>query len=254
MFGRHAMLPKTPDHHYPPIALVHGWGGSFDATYGSCGWREAAVANGRSVIELDLPGHGIASASRNPVDYCDLAAGLDQRLPKGKLDAVGFSLGGKLLIEIAIRHPSRFRRLVIGGVGDNIFAPENSGGVLAMVLENGVNAETPQAIAAVVAYSQMSKSDPFALAAVLRRPANPVITQVRLRRIAVDVLIVNGKADAIALPDINFLTALPRARVEQLPNTGHFSLPSAPAFRSLALDFLNEGNSKKEKKLKAFDD
>jgi len=51
------------------------------------------------VLLIDLPGHGQKPASYDPADYADMASGLDAMLPPGVLDAVGFSLGGKVVLE-----------------------------------------------------------------------------------------------------------------------------------------------------------
>ena len=237
------MSPNKPEPRrsggLPPLVLVHGWGGSFAATWSGCGWLEAAAASGRTVTGIDLPGHGTAPASRDPAAYGDLAGALEHRLPAGRLDAVGFSLGGKLRIALAIRAPGRVRRLVLGGLGSNIVAPEAAGAALAQELEEGVGSATAAAVAALVAYAEAGGSDPLAVAAVLRRAANPVIEPARLALLDVPILVVNGEDDAIALPDADFVAALPNARAVRLPGVDHLGLPLAPTFQRLALGFVN---------------
>lgn len=225
----------------PPVVLVHGWGGSFAATFASGGWLRDLEVAGRTIVALDLPGHGRAPASHDPRAYADLATGLVDRLPDGPLDAVGFSLGGKLLLEIALRGTRRFRRLVIGGVGDNIFAPERSGELVAEALERGLSSDAPLAVVALVEYSRASGGHPMALAAVLRRPPNPQITAERLRRFAGEIMVINGGLDRIASPDDAFIAALPAAALVRLPDVDHVSLPGNAAFRRAALAFLNDG-------------
>ena len=221
------------------VALLHGWGGSFAATFVANGWLPELHAAGREVIGLDLPGHGAGRpASHDSADYADLATAIDARLPRGPLDIVGYSLGAKLALELASRAPHRFGRLVAGGVGDNLFAPEPSGEMVAAALENGTGPETPPLVRAVVDYARPSGSDPRALAAVLRRPPNPVASRERLGRIASDILVVNGTADRVARPDSALLASLPHAEHLELDGIGHFDLPAAATFRNAALAFL----------------
>ena len=195
-------------------------------------------AAGREVIGLDLPGHGAARlVSHNPADYADLASIVDAELPPSPLDIVGYSLGAKLALELACRAPYRFGRVVVGGVGDNLFAPEPSGELIAQALENGTGPNTSPLIRAVIDYTRPSGSDPRALAAILRRSPNPVASRERLGRIASNILVVNGTADRVAQPDGTLLSALPRAEHLALDGVGHFDLP-ATAFRGTALAFL----------------
>src|SRR5215218_8867716 len=41
-----------------PVVLVHGWGGSFEATWRAPGWEALLEDAGRRVIGVDLLGHG----------------------------------------------------------------------------------------------------------------------------------------------------------------------------------------------------
>lgn len=223
----------------PPVVLLHGWGGSFDAIWRESGWRDRLAAQGRRVIEVDLPGHGRSAASPHPADYADLATSLRARLPQSlRFDAIGYSLGAKLALELCIREPQLCRRLVIAGLGANVFAAEKAAGVMAEALEHGVSAATPPTVAALVRYGLSAGNAALALAAVLRRPPNPVITPERLRAVRCPVLAVVGDQDAIALPLEPLLAAIPQAKAVVLPGVDHLALTSQPAFMDAALQFL----------------
>ncbi len=221
----------------PPTILVHGWGGSYEGTYDRTGWGDAFAKAGRGVIGVDLPGHGRKPASHDPADYGDMASGLDMLAPPGPLDAVGFSLGAKLVLELASRAPSRFRRIVVGGLGDNIF-DKDVAGTLAAELERGFPAEARARVPVIAKYLDESPSDYLALAAVNRRPANPNADVSRLQAIQSDILIVNGDVDTVAHPNDRLRAALPRARYLSLAGVGHFTLHAEAQFRQAALDFL----------------
>jgi len=116
-----------------PVVLLHGWGGTYQTTWSGSVLERRLRAAGRTVAGLDLPGHGPGPVSHEPKDYELIASQLAMILPHAVvMDGVGFSLGGKLLLQLAAGHPGRFRRLVIGGVGANLFRPEN--GEVAMIM------------------------------------------------------------------------------------------------------------------------
>ena len=123
----------------PPVVLVHGWGGSFEATYARHGWADRLRALGRKVVGLDVRGHGKKPAVEDPEHYADLASDLEADLPPGAFDIIGFSLGAKLSLELASRHPDRVRRMVLGGLGDGYFV-NHAGLGLAEKLERGLTA------------------------------------------------------------------------------------------------------------------
>ncbi|MGH8325230.1 MAG: alpha/beta fold hydrolase, partial [Steroidobacteraceae bacterium] len=185
-----------------------------------------------------LPGHGTAPASHDPAGYADLAGAVGHRLPQGSFDAVGFSLGAKIALEIAVRSPARIRRLVLGGLGDNVFAPESIAEAAARALESGPTADTPPAVLAFLSTWEPDQNDPAAVAAVLRRPSNPLLTADRLGRIVAPVLLVNGAEDPVGRHRDRLVSSLKHVCCIDLPGVNHFGLPRAPAFLRHALEFL----------------
>lgn len=152
--------------------------------------------------------------------------------------AVGYSLGAKLLLEIAARDPQRVGRAVLGGLGDNLFAPESVAPAAALALENGATADTPPPVREFLRHWDATANQASAVAAVLRRPANPVFTPQRLRQVKMPILLVNGAADPVAARVEQLLAALPTAQLHVLPGVGHFDLPVQPEFQRLAIAFL----------------
>lgn len=109
------------------VALVHGWGGSFAATWQRSGFTALLEDAGLSVVGIDLLGHGTAPKPHDIDAYGDLTTRIADALPDGPVDAIGFSLGAMTLLRLAIAEPHRFRRLVLAGVGRNIFERDDSG-------------------------------------------------------------------------------------------------------------------------------
>ena len=182
----------------PPIVLLHGCSGSVRSTFESTGWIAAIESRGRRAVAPDLPGHGRESVSHDPAHYGDLTGLVAAWLPPGSFDLVGFSLGAKLALELALRYPARARRMVLGGVGDNVFAPEGIASTAAAALEDPSSpAAQHPAVRIMLEHWEQGMNDPLGVAAVLRRPPNPVLAPERLRAIALPLLIINGSEDPV---------------------------------------------------------
>ena len=237
-------MPGPPDP--PSLVLLHGCGGTARAAFETTGLIHRFREAGRPPVALTLPGHGPGPCPRDPAAYADLAGLIAPALPDGRLDAVGYSLGGKLLLELAIRSPGRFRRLVLAGVGENVFAPEGVAEAAAHALEHGPDGDTPAPVRAFLATFESDGNHPLAIAAVLRRPPNPVFTEARLAAIDAEVLLVNGEDDPAAGPCGRLKGALRGdSSVLMLPGVGHFGVPADPRFVRAAVDFIlrPEGDS-----------
>lgn len=221
----------------PPVVLLHGCGGSPEQAFLASGWPEAFAAAGREVLIPRLPGHGRDNPSHDPAGYADLAAGLLHHLPAGPVDLVGFSLGAKIALDLAVRWPDRVRRMVLGGIGDNAFAPETVGEAAASALVDGPGADTPPGVRAFLSTWDPVLNDPLAVAAVLRRPPNPLLDEAGVRAIGCPVAVVNGADDFVMAMGTRLFAALGTAPLV-LPGVGHFDLTDQPQFRDAAVRFL----------------
>ncbi|ETA51762.1 alpha/beta fold hydrolase [Ponticoccus alexandrii] len=221
------------------VALVHGWGGSYAATWQADGWDDALRDAGFEPVGVDVAGHGPQGGPHDPQAYADLASDLAAKLPAGLHGAIGFSLGTKLLLELEARSPGANGRLVLGGIGDNLFAPEAAGPAIVAALRGETTDHAPQ-VAALLAYAAKSGSDPACLAAVLERPANPVVTEQRLTTATAPILIFNSTDDAVAQPDARLVSALPGATHQLIDGPGHVGLTADDRFRDGAIAFLTD--------------
>ncbi|MCS5686837.1 MAG: alpha/beta hydrolase, partial [Acidimicrobiales bacterium] len=105
----------------PQVALVHGFGTSFEATWVGNGWAALLADAGRTVIGVDLLGHGTAEKPTDPDDYRNLEQRVLDVLPPEPVDGIGFSMGAQVLLWLAAHHSDRFGRLVVSGIGRNLF-------------------------------------------------------------------------------------------------------------------------------------
>lgn len=219
-----------------PVLLVHGFASSFERNWRQPGWVDVLGEEGHEVLGVDLLGHGDAPKPTNPEAYGDLDRGVEAALPDTVVDAVGFSLGGQLLLKVASRMPGRFGRLAIGGVGDNVFDP-GDGETAAMAVETGRAGESDHhAAGALARFAQAPGNDPAALAACLRRPRS-ALSEDELARVRAPVLVVLGDRD-FAGPADRLVSALPDARLVTLAGADHFGTPQDFRFIQAVVDHL----------------
>ena len=87
----------------PPLIFLHGFLGS--------GQDWESVANhltNRTCIAYDLPGHG-----KTPWISCDLSQLLYTTFPSTPFHLAGYSLGGRLALQFAARHPEQILSLTL---------------------------------------------------------------------------------------------------------------------------------------------
>ena len=99
-----------------PLILLHG--AFMSATV------YPALTEGRQVIAVDLQGHGRTADIDRPFTFDQMAddvAALLKQLKIEQTDVFGYSLGGKVGLALAIRHPELVRRLAIYGVSYKSF-------------------------------------------------------------------------------------------------------------------------------------
>jgi pimeloyl-ACP methyl ester carboxylesterase len=95
-----------------PVLLVHGLGGS------ATNWCELVplLAAERRVVVPDLPGHGGSEplpAVASLGSFADRVAAVAEREDAMPAPVVGHSLGGLVVLHLALRHPARVTKLVL---------------------------------------------------------------------------------------------------------------------------------------------
>ena len=95
-----------------PVVMLHG---AFMAVTDDWSVWIAELAKTRKVIAIDMQGHGRTGDIKRDITYENLAddvAGLLDHLKITRADIVGYSLGGGVAINCAIRHPEKVRKVV----------------------------------------------------------------------------------------------------------------------------------------------
>lgn len=237
-----SLVPTVPTSDVP-VVFLHGWGGSGTGTWLSSNLPTRLQARGRSCLIVDLPGHGMrarsAGASHDSEDYDGVVDLVEQALPlDGMIDVVGFSLGAKIALVLASRHPDRVRMLVAAGVGSNIFLPEPNGEHVRTILRSGVTANSPRRARLSAVHALQSGGDPEAMGACLTRTWSPPARQ-DLLRIATPVLLVVGDEDDVVGSPDDLLDCLPNATLRRLPGIDHLATPYATELHDLTIEFLS---------------
>ncbi len=108
-----------------PLLLLHGGMGSIEMFEPDL----AKLSATREVIAVELHGHGRTQLGDRKISLVDQGndmATICEALGYGKVDAMGYSLGGGVALRFAIQHPERVRRLVVvsAGFAQSGFYPE----------------------------------------------------------------------------------------------------------------------------------
>jgi pimeloyl-ACP methyl ester carboxylesterase len=96
-----------------PVVLLHG--GFMTITNTWEGWI-GELSKTRKVIAVEMQGHGrTADIPREPSseNNADDVAALLEHLGISRADIIGYSMGGGVALQVAVRHPERVRRVVV---------------------------------------------------------------------------------------------------------------------------------------------
>lgn len=225
-----------------PVTFVHGFASTIDHNFRRPGWFEIFNEAGRKCIGVDLPGHGTRADAAWPDDFTDIEYHLLDEVDAPVIDAVGFSAGALILLNMLLIDPDRFRRITLIGIGDYVF------GNAILPLDNlGDRLSPPVDPADVeaqlfVRLATAAGNDVPTVRQFINRPEGTAITLQRLARARVPVLVILGANDFVG-PAHRLVSALPQATLLTLTGADHFS--SAADYRTIAaaLDFLCATNA-----------
>ena len=103
-----------------PVILIHGLYSSGNINWGLSG-TSALLANKFQVIVLDCRGHGRSdkpvSEGAYGTNMVEDVVRLMDHLNIQKARVAGYSMGGMIAMKLAVNHPDRVSRVVLGGMG-----------------------------------------------------------------------------------------------------------------------------------------
>lgn len=249
----------------PALLLFHGFTGS------SAAWEPFLnIWQGFTAIAVDLPGHGASDSPADPARYrmerCvkDIVALMD-RLGVERAAALGYSLGGRVALHLALGAPERLRALVLESASPGIEDPaeradrrESDKALAAAIDKDGVEAFVSrwealplfasQARLSVTVREELRRqrlaSDAVGLANSLRGMGageqEPLWR--RLGEINVPALVMAGELDKkYSALTHRTAAAMPDARTEVVGGAGHaIHLEQPDAFATSVRRFLEE--------------
>jgi len=221
----------------PDVLLVHGFGTSFEATWRNNGWVDLLGDAGRTVVGVDLLGHGTADKPVDPEAYRDLEDRILSELGHDPVDAIGFSAGAMAVLWLAAHHAHRFHRIVLAGVGRNLFERDvERGRAVVEAVQTGTATDPEMRYFADL--PDVAGADREALSAFLQRPDRRSFTPEVLAGVSLPVRVVIGERD-FAGPADPLVEGLPDAELVVLPGVDHFATPKDFGFIDAALEFLD---------------
>jgi len=235
-----------------PLLLLHGGLFNIDLQFGAV---LPSLAAAREVIATDFQGHGRTNDIDRPLSSADLASdvvGLLQHLDVPQVDVFGFSIGGAVALELAVRHPALVRKLIVSSVS---YSPdgdreENTDAVAELTVE--MIAGTP-----MEAEYRAKSPHPDQLQGLLDKiagsgPGFPGWSDDEIRGIAAPTLITVGDCDAVKLEHaVEFLRlrggdvngdfeGVPASQLAVFPGTTHFfGMARTDLVRDVVLTFLD---------------
>ncbi|MEI7645037.1 MAG: 2-succinyl-6-hydroxy-2,4-cyclohexadiene-1-carboxylate synthase [Chloroflexales bacterium] len=243
----------------PPILLLHGFTGS------AAEWADLTprLAPRRQVVAVNLPGHGALSVRTCSMEHAvaDLLATMES-LGHTQFDVVGYSLGGRVALHLAIAAPERVRSLILESASPGLADPAERAARAAadnaladQIMAQGVEwfadywqniplfasqaslpAETRAALRA-----RRLRNTPAGLASSLRGMGTGRQESLwqRLGELAMPALLITGALDTkfVAINQ-QMATLMPNARHVSLPATGHAAHLERPqAFADLVVGY-----------------
>ncbi len=250
-----------------PLLLLNGTGSPMAE------WDPALLerlAVDRRVIVFDYPGLGLSGAAPGPIRFAAMAdwtAELITALGLESTDVLGWSMGGFIAQQLAIRHPDSVRRLVLAGT--------NPGGTRAVLGPTWVQEADSDADGSIATYlgtnypkttcaqragqefvqrlTRAVSSGRYPDESVPARTYNAMVAaedpwlesnanERRLSDVALPTLVITGDHDVITPPENSRVIAdrIPGSRLRLVPGAGHSFLFQHPArVARIVLDFLN---------------
>jgi pimeloyl-[acyl-carrier protein] methyl ester esterase len=231
----------------PELVLLHGWG----LHGGIWGELPAMLARDYRVTTLDLPGHGRSGLGQGPLTLEILTDSV-----VGLIDTraiwLGWSLGGFVALDAALRHPTRVAGLVlVGATPKFVQSPEWLAGMSPDVFAGFTDSLRQDYRGTLQRFLSLQAGSDEAGRAVIKRlrremfahgePKPEALTaglsilehsdlRPRLAEIRVPTLVLQGTHDRLVPPAAGEFLArhIPRARLVSMAGMGHAPFLSQP--------------------------
>ncbi|WP_406695070.1 alpha/beta fold hydrolase [Singulisphaera sp. Ch08] len=207
-----------------PLVLLHGGGSTIETSFGKV---LLPFAKNRQVIAFEQQGHGRTADVDRPFSFeqsADDTAALLRYLKIERADFYGYSNGGNVALQIAIRHPELVRKLVVAAA---MFKNDGLDPKLRESLKHASPEDMPASLRE--AYLKVAPN-PEALPTFVAKCAKRMLEfedwrEEDLRSIDAPTMVMIGDADVVR-PEhaVEMLRLLPLGQLAVLPGTDHMTL------------------------------
>jgi pimeloyl-ACP methyl ester carboxylesterase len=238
------IVPRWP--YERAVVLLHGYASNRNEGWRRPGWYGAFERRGARVVGIDQRGHGESAKLYDPKAYAREAMAADvlalvDALEIERFDLVGYSMGTRTALQVALTAPDRVSNLILGGIGGRFFEPRAEG--QAEALSQAMLAEDPDAIANRMLrsfrhFADEQGEDRQALAA-FARTRNPAFQPDALGSLTMPVLVVAGQRDDTAGDPEELARVFPNGRGVTVIGCDHFSAIPHALTKAAVFDFLD---------------
>ncbi|KKX33647.1 alpha/beta hydrolase [Rhizobium sp. LC145] len=228
-----------------PVLLIHGFASSALVNWVHPGWLKTLGDAGYRVIAMDDRGHGASDKPYDPEAYrpwvmAEDAAALLDHLGIPEAHVMGYSMGARISVFLALRHPERVRSLVLGGLGSGMTEGVGDWDSIADALLAPSLDDVEHARGRMFrAFADQTKSDREALAACIRG-SRDLVSRSDMGRIEAPTLIGVGTKDDIAGSPQELAALMQNARALDIPGRDHMLAVGDRVFKKAVLDFYAE--------------
>lgn len=238
-------LAPTVEDRDEPILLIHGFASNHTVNWVNTLWTKTLLHDGRRVIAIDNRGHGQSEKLYEPARYTTSlmardAMNLLDHLGVARADVMGYSMGARITAFMALEHPARVRRAILGGLGDRLVKAAALPSNIAEAMEAASLDELTDPMQRMFrAFAESTKSDLRALAACIRGNRQS-LTAKGAAAIACPTLVAVGTKDEVSGDGPALAGLLPNGRALDIPGRDHNLAVGDKVYKQGVLAFLAE--------------
>ena len=238
-------LAPTGEDRGEPVLLIHGFASNHTVNWVNTLWTKTLMHDGRRVIAIDNRGHGQSEKLYEPAKYSTSlmardAVNLLDHLGIERADVMGYSMGARITAFMALEHPARVRRAILGGLGDRLVKAAALPSNIAEAMEApSLDDLTDPMQRMFRAFAESTKSDLRALAACIRGNRQS-LTAKGAAAIACPTLVAVGTKDEVSGDGPALARLLPHGRALDIPGRDHNLAVGDKVYKQGVLAFLAE--------------
>lgn len=227
-----------------PMFLVHGFSSNRNENWRRLGWYGAFERKRIRTVALDCRGHGESARPHDPSVYgrANMAADvrrLADHLKIERFHLMGYSMGARIALAVALDIPERIATLTLGGIGQKLLESQQiPGNPMAAAMEADNPEHITEPMRSFRRFADEQGEDRLALAA-LTRASDPPFEQARFVSLKVPVLVIAGARDDLAGDPLPLAASFGDGRAVVIPGCDHFSAIPHALYKATVFDFLD---------------